>query len=230
MVSHDLRAPLSSIQLIMQNAVRGIYGELPEAAGERISMATESIQRLIGLVNGLLSMEKLESGEMELEIVGINADDVINPAVHLMQGLASKKQLLLQVATNDNPYFYGDSERLVQVLVNLISNAIKFSPDNGKVDVGVRDLGAAVRFTVSDEGRGVPAGMETKIFERFQQVESTDDSKLGGSGLGLSICKAIVERHGGTIGVESNNGKGSIFWFELPAASSDEGDGDDDDV
>lgn len=229
MVSHDLRAPLSAIQLIMQNAVRGIYGTLPEAACERIAMATESIERLIGLVNGLLSMEKLEAGEMELNLVGIKADEVINPAVHLMQGLASKKHIKLQVAPGDNPYFYGDSERLMQVLVNLISNAIKFSPDEADVDVSVRDSGKSVRFSVSDKGRGVPPGLETKIFERFQQVQSTDDSKLGGSGLGLSICKAIIESHGGSIGVESNNGQGSIFWFDLPSASSDD-EIDDDDV
>lgn len=228
MVSHDLRAPLSSIQLIMQNAVRGLYGTLPESASERIAMATESIDRLIGLVNGLLSMEKLEAGEMELNLVGIKAEEVINPAVHLMQGLASKKRIQLQVETGDNPYFYGDSERLIQVLVNLISNAIKFSPDDGEVDVSVRDLGNSVRFSVSDRGRGVPPGLETKIFERFQQVESTDDSKLGGSGLGLSICKAIIECHGGTIGVESNNGQGSVFWFDLPSASDDDDEIDED--
>lgn len=228
MVSHDLRAPLSSIQLIMQNAVRGIYGQLPETASERIGMATESIDRLIGLVNGLLSMEKLESGEVELDFVGINAEVIINPAVHLMQGLASKKQIELHIAEHSNPYFYGDSERLIQVLVNLISNAIKFSPEQDRVDVSATETGKAVRFAVADHGRGVPQGMESKIFDRFQQVQSSDDSKLGGSGLGLSICKAIVERHGGTIGVESNAGSGSIFWFEIPSASSDDSELDDD--
>lgn len=228
MVSHDLRAPLSSIQLIMQNAVRGLYGTLPDAANERITMATQSIERLISLVNGLLSMEKLESGELELDFVGIHVDEVVVPAVHLMQGLASKQGLELTVREHSNPYFYGDAERLIQVLVNLLSNAIKFSPDNTPVEVSVTDLGNAVRFAVADKGRGVPAGLETKIFDRFQQVEASDDSKLGGSGLGLSICKAIVERHGGTIGVQSNNGQGSVFWFELPTASADDSEADDD--
>ncbi len=228
MVSHDLRAPLSSIQLIMQNAVRGIYGTLPDTANERITMATESIERLISLVNGLLSMEKLESGELELNLVGIRADGIVAPAVHLMQGLAAKQGLQLTVKEHSNPYFYGDSERLIQVLVNLLSNAIKFSPEQTPIEVSVSDVGTAVRFAVADKGRGVPAGLETKIFERFQQVKASDDSELGGSGLGLSICKAIVEKHGGTLGVEPNNGQGSVFWFELPTALSD--DESDDDV
>lgn len=228
MVSHDLRAPLSSIQLIMQNTVRGLYGALPDAANERITMATQSIERLISLVNGLLSMEKLESGELELDFVGIRADQVVVPAVHLMQGLASKQGLELTVDEHSNPYFYGDAERLIQVLVNLLSNAIKFSINSTPVKVSVTDSGNAVRFTVADQGRGVPAGLESKIFDRFQQVEASDESKLGGSGLGLSICKAIVERHGGTIGVHSNNGQGSVFWFELPTSSSDDLESDND--
>ncbi|CAN5185737.1 cell wall metabolism sensor histidine kinase WalK [soil metagenome] len=228
MVSHDLRAPLSSIQLIMQNAVRGIYGTLPDAANERITMATGSIERLISLVNGLLSMEKLESGEIELNFVGIRADEIVVPAVHLMQGLASKQGLQLAIADHNNPYFYGDAERLIQVLVNLLSNAIKFSPEHGPVEVSVTDVGNAIRFAVADKGRGVPAGLEAKIFERFQQVNASDDTKLGGSGLGLSICKAIVERHGGTIGVASNNGQGSVFWFELPNAISGDSEDDED--
>lgn len=222
MVSHDLRAPLSSIQLILQSAVRGVYGGLPDKASERVGMAVDSVDRLIGLVNGLMSMEKLESGESELEISGIRADDVVVPAVHSMEGLASKADVKLVVDKHKNSYFYGDKERLIQVFVNLLSNAIKFSPPQGEIKVSIVETQKDLSFRIRDRGRGVPGEMQDKIFDRFQQVKLSDERELGGSGLGLSISKAIVESHGGTIGVESAVGEGSTFWFNIPLAHADE--------
>ena len=112
----------------------------------------------------------------------------------------------------------ADADRLVQVLVNLVSNAVKFSPAGAAVHVAVRESGGRARVEVIDRGRGVPAAHRSAIFERFRQVESSDARDKGGTGLGLAICKAIVEQHGGDIGVESEEGRGSTFWFEVPSA------------
>jgi signal transduction histidine kinase len=114
----------------------------------------------------------------------------------------------------------GDADRLVQLVVNLLGNALKFSPAGTRVEVSVAEEGDAARTTVLDRGRGVPAEMREAIFEAFRQVEGTDARREGGTGLGLAICRAIVEQHGGTIGVEPREGGGSVFRFTLPLAVS----------
>ena len=116
------------------------------------------------------------------------------------------------------PLPYADADRIVQVLVNLLSNAVKFSPSGGVVTIGVGLRENWVEFRVTDRGRGVPAAHHGMIFERFRQVETSDAREKGGAGLGLAICKSIIEQHGGTIGVESQSGKGSTFTLRLPAA------------
>jgi two-component system, OmpR family, sensor histidine kinase VicK len=111
----------------------------------------------------------------------------------------------------------GDENRLVQVVVNLLSNAVKFSPRGAAITVCAQETAGFVEVAVRDRGRGVPRSYQRSIFERFQQVEASDSRQKGGTGLGLAICKTIVEQHGGTIGVESEVGRGSTFWFRIPA-------------
>jgi len=127
------------------------------------------------------------------------------------------RQYSVSIDTTDtDAHVYADSARLVQVLVNLLSNAIKFSPAGSVVHVSVNDTADWLELRVADQGRGIPLSQKESIFEKFKQVEAADSKEKGGTGLGLPICKKIIEQHGGTIGVDSKEGKGSTFWFRIP--------------
>lgn len=219
MVSHDLRAPLTSIQMALDLVAMGAYGEISESGKESLSNADQSITRLINLVNGLLSLERMESGKVQLAREELDAADVVEPAIHAVQGLASKGFVALVNLSNGAVKIFGDRDRLVQVIVNLLSNAVKFSPEHESVSIAVQETAESVRFEILDRGRGVPDDKRDLIFERFKQVHPSDEKLQGGSGLGLPICKAIVELHGGRIGVQSRDGGGSIFWFTIPSSA-----------
>lgn len=133
-----------------------------------------------------------------------------------VRGFAEQQGVKLAASEQSKAEIFADRDRLVQVLINLVSNAIKFSPKGGTVTLAVSEEDAGIRFNIIDQGRGVPEQLREAIFDRFKQVEEDDAKVKGGSGLGLAICKAIVERHGGTIGVDSQEGKCSTFWFRIP--------------
>jgi signal transduction histidine kinase len=130
--------------------------------------------------------------------------------------LAEAKKITMEPVVANNLSLTADRDRLCQVLINLLSNAIKFSPENGIIQVAVEQIDAKLEFKVMDEGGGIPEDLRLKIFDRFVQVDKSDESVRGGSGLGLAIARAIVEQHNGEIGVESRRGGGSTFWFRLP--------------
>ncbi len=219
MITHDLRSPLSAVVGNLQLVLAGMVGEVPEKVNTTIQRSERSCKRLLQLINDLLDIEKLESGKFELSLGNVRAESVIISSVESLQGLAESTGIKLTSETTD-ALIYADGDRLVQVLINLISNAIKFSPQDAVVTVSAKDAGRAVEFRVTDQGRGIPKSHLKKIFDRFEQVEINDAKLKGGSGLGLAICKAIVEEHHGEIGVESEEGKGSTFWFRIPLASS----------
>jgi signal transduction histidine kinase len=220
MVSHDLRTPMTSIQGILTLLRVGALGPMPEKAVSRVSQALTSCARLIALINDLLDMEKLESGKMDMAFCEISAALAIEQAVLSVDAFAAKHGVSI-ITQETELDIYADEARLVQVLINLISNAVKYSPHGGTVNVDVIRVDRWLEFQVSDHGRGVPEELREAVFERFRQVEITDATKKGGTGLGLAICKTIVELHGGNIGVRDNekNGvkEGSIFWFRIPA-------------
>ncbi len=216
MVSHDLRTPLTSIQMLLSLLEAEAYGPLNENGRENVAAAEASVERLIGLVNGLLDLEKMESGKLDLLRESWHVGDVLEPSLQAVRGFAFQQGVSVVVPVHADIEIFADRDRLVQVLINLISNAIKFSPRGGTVDLTVAEEPRWVTFGVKDQGRGVPPEMREAIFDRFKQVEHDDARVKGGSGLGLAICKAIVERHGGLIGVDSVEGKGSNFWFKLP--------------
>jgi PAS domain S-box-containing protein len=215
MVSHDLRTPLTSIQGFLTLLQTGMYGSLNENGSQNLDIAEANISRLIGLINDLLDIEKMESGKLKMEMRNIDMDTVFERSVGAVIGFADQQRVKL-VSEETDLMAYGDSDRLIQVLVNLLSNAIKFSPKESIVRLQAVAFDDYVEVRVIDQGRGVPAEYRDVIFERFQQVKTSDATKKGGSGLGLAICKAIIEGHDGKIGVDSEEGKGSTFWFRVP--------------
>lgn len=219
MVSHDLKSPLTSVSGFLSLLSQGLYGTLTEQGEKRVQLAERNVSRLIAMINDLLDIEKLESGQLELTMEIIPLEPVVERSVEAVRVFAEQNKVNLVVEPIDCNV-YADGDRLIQVLVNLISNAVKFSPADSAVTISARPAEEKVELRIADQGCGIPAEYRQVIFERFRQVRKTDSTKKGGTGLGLAICKAIVEQHGGAIGVESEEGKGSTFWFTLPANPS----------
>lgn len=214
MVSHDLRTPLTGVKAFLE-LLRA--GAVPAEQIQQKAFATErSVKRLIALINDLLDLEKMEAGQLALSIGDVNVDALMDQCIEAVSSFAEQHEVELDFPVSSR-VIKADGDRLVQVLVNLLSNAIKFSPPGETVEVVLVEAADFIEFRVLDHGRGVPASHRETIFERFKQVETTDATRKGGTGLGLAICKAIVVQHGGTIGVDSEEGKGSQFWFRLPS-------------
>lgn len=233
MVSHELRTPLNSVQGYLELLEMGALGSVSTEANDGARRAGKNIDRLVALINDLLDLEKLESGTIALNQAQCDADEIIENSVSAVHDLAEKKGVKIVVAPilgstaegtdgdDDGDWAHGswDQERVVQVVVNLLSNALKFSPEGAVINVSVERVDSygkpQMEVSVTDEGPGVPLQFRNVIFERFQQVTGSDTHQKGGTGLGLAICKAIVEQHGGTIGVDCDREKGSRFWFRL---------------
>ncbi len=217
LVSHELRTPLNSIGGVLSLLSVGALGPMPEKAVGKIEIAERNINRLMLIVNDLLDIEKLEAGQMQMSIGDISLAPLLATAVESVERVAEREQVSIETASTD-ALIFADGDRLVQVLVNLLGNAIKYSPKGGVVAISVKEMPDFVEVRVTDSGRGIPASHREAVFERFRQVEIADSKKKGGTGLGLAICKAIVEQHRGSIGVDSEEGKGSSFWFRVPAS------------
>ncbi len=217
MVSHDLRTPLTAVRGTLELLTEGTYGQLNDLGQKRIDAAEQSIERLINLINDLLDIEKLEAGKLAMQLAPVQLAAVIERSVDAVRGYAEQAAVNVQQSEMQpiNAQVMGDRDRLVQVFVNLLSNAIKFSPPQSVVTVSQRVTPDWVELRVTDKGRGIPASHRDAIFERFKQVEAADGARSKGTGLGLAICKAIIESHDGTIGVDSEEGKGSSFWVRL---------------
>jgi signal transduction histidine kinase len=218
MISHDLRTPLMSVRGFFQLLNAGKYGEgLTDRGKERGALAERNIERLIKLINELLDIEKMESGKMAMNFGPVALADVVQRSVDAVRVMGEQAKIAVAVDLPSLNYeLNADGDRLVQVIVNLVSNSIKFSPPGSTIRVFGVSGGDSVELRIADEGRGIPASQLDSVFDRFKQVKADEDRKKGGSGLGLAICKAIIESHEGTIGVESEEGKGSTFWFRIP--------------
>jgi signal transduction histidine kinase len=216
MVTHDLRSPLSAISGALALMIKGVHGELSDKNLETCRRAQRGAARLLALANDLLDIEKMEAGKWELVLDTVSAQELFQQSIESIQTLAQQSNVNVESQHNQIELF-ADKKRLVQVIVNLLSNAIKFSPGNSTVTLTATETPGWIEITVSDQGRGIPKSDLDKVFNRFEQLKATDAIVKGGSGLGLAVCRGIIEEHKGKIGVDSEEGKGSTFWVRVPA-------------
>ncbi len=217
-VSHEIRTPLTSIRGSLGLLTGGVVGDLKPQGAELLTIAVNNTDRLIRLINDILDLEKIESGNMELHIAAHPVEELVERASAEMRGLAENQGIAIEIGAQ-SCLVNADGDAVVQVLTNLLSNAIKFSGSGSRVTVGARRLEEEAEIRVTDRGRGIPPEAVESVFEKFKQVDSSDSREKGGTGLGLAICKAIVDQHGGRIWVESEVGAGSTFFFTLPLAA-----------
>jgi len=216
-VSHELRTPLTSIKGALDLIEGGALGEVPGKISDMIGIANQNAQRLSDLVNDLLDFEKLQSGRVEYEFKSEPIDEIVETSVEINLTYAKRYGVSFNFASDgSNIMVRADRQRLSQVVSNLLSNAAKFSAANGVVNIFVEKREDLARVSVADKGPGVAETDRQRIFERFNQGDSSDTRSVGGTGLGLSISKAIIEDHNGQIDFVSEVGKGSVFYFDLP--------------
>jgi PAS domain S-box-containing protein len=220
-VSHELRTPLTSIRGSLGLLVGGAAGDLPERSRRMVEIAHHNSERLVRLINDMLDMEKIESGKMRFDLRPLEVSHLVQHALEVNRGYGTEYQIeFVAEPGSANERVYGDFDRLIQVMSNLLSNAAKFSPPGGQVRVAVTRRDDLVRIAVADHGPGIADEFRRHLFKRFSQADTSDARQKGGTGLGLSICKAIIERHDGVIGFETEVGIGSTFWFDLPVWQS----------
>ena len=215
-MSHELRTPLNAILGYTELMADGIYGELPEKTMGVLKRLESNGRHLLGLINDVLDLSKIEAGQLVLELTDYSLEDIAQTVRSTLEPLAADKKLAFKVEVSPKmPAGYGDGRRLTQVLINLVGNAIKFT-DAGEVVIKATATDGSFHLSVRDTGPGISAADQSKLFQEFQQADNAITRKKGGTGLGLAISKRIVEMHGGKIWVESQVGKGSTFSFTVP--------------
>ena len=214
-VSHELRTPLSSMRGSLGLLTTGVLDKKPETAKQMLKIAATETERLVRLVNDILDLERLESHNVELLKQWCDAATLMRQSVETLQSFAKENHITVSLSS-PKIQIWADPDRIIQTLVNLLNNAIKFSPSHSTVTLDAEFQEDRILFQVKDQGRGIPADKLETIFGRFQQVDASDSRQKGGTGLGLAICKSIVQQHGGKIWAESVVGEGSSFYFTLP--------------
>ena len=225
-VSHELRTPLTSIHSSLKILATGKLGSLSSQGERMLKIADEQTERLVHLVNNVLDLQRIQSGKIKMNKQACQARELLIEAVQTMQTLAQEQKIKMLIEPDDF-VVWADRDYILQTLTNLVSNAIKFSPHQSTVTLSATIKPQAkqnnkhlftdyITFAVKDRGQGIPQDRLETIFERFQQVDSSDSRKKGGTGLGLAICRQIVEGHGGQIWAESFLDQGSTFYFTLP--------------
>ena len=215
-VSHELRTPLTSIHGSLGLLASGLIDPQSDKAKRLIQIAAHSTERLIRMINDILDLERIESGKIQLVSEVWTVSDLIYTAINTVQPLAEKADVSISVSTISE-CIRVDPDRIVRALTNLLSNAIKFSSPGYSIDCTIEREAHDLIFRIRDRGRGIPADKLEAIFERFQQVDSSDSRNHEGTGLGLAISRTIIQQHSGQIWAESVIGEGSTFCFKLPA-------------
>lgn len=217
--SHDLRAPLTSVTLNV-SIVTELHGkDLTAGAMQELNRVQQSAQRLSGLVNELLELDKLEAGKLGLDVQRVGVSDACEAAKNLLFGLARQNGITLN-GPQDDAIVLAEEKRLVQMITNLLSNAIKFSPAQGTVTISVLRVNGNAEIRISDQGPGIDPRDCQLIFDKFSQSRATASTEIKGTGLGLAVVKALAESHNGQVGVNSQIGKGSTFWLRIPLADT----------
>ena len=220
--SHELRTPLIAIYALLDMLNSGMAGELPPDAKALLGISYRSAERLVRLINDVLDVEKIESRNMTYHMVVQPVLPLVEQSIRAMQSYADQYEVKFELVckSSDEIHVLLDADRVIQVMVNLLSNAAKFSPRvEAVVTVSLQRLAASVREMVADSGSGIPENFRSRIFQRFAQADSSDRRQKGGTGLGLNICKSIIEARGGKIDFVSVPGKGSVFFFDFPQAA-----------
>lgn len=223
-INHELRTPLTSIVGALSLLAGGAAGELPPKASKLVGMAERNTARLGRLINDILDLDKIEAGGLKLKLVSLPALGLLKEAVAVNEAGAAKRQVSLALSVtgldDDHPLLWVDSDRFQQVMSNLLTNAVKFSPPDSVVTVNAYPGETHIHISVVDHGPGIPEEFHSQIFQRFAQHETPDTRKNEGTGLGLSIAKALVTQMQGTIGFTSQPGQGTTFYFTLPLVAT----------
>lgn len=215
MVSHDLRSPLTTIRHVLEMLDEGMVGSLTTEGARLVQVADRKAAVMLSLINDLLDIEKGKAGILELVLEEIPLNQIFEQCLQTVLGLAAERKVTIN-ARPTNLTIVADVERLSRAIVNLLSNALKYSREGGTVSLSAKADGNQVLIFVADHGRGIPAHKLASVFDRFQQVDAADAKNNRGAGLGLTICKTFIELHGGTVEVESEVGRGSTFICKLP--------------
>ena len=226
-MSHELRTPLTAILAMTDGLQQGMFGDTSPKQSDCLKIVEQSSMHLLDLINEILDLAKIESGQLELDLSAIQVSKLCESCLNLVAPQAKQKQIELSLEASDLPTLDADAKRIRQVLINLLSNAVKFTPQGGKVKLEVKTLSAStsgltsevLRFSVSDTGIGIKADQLDAMFDPFVQVDSSLTRRHGGTGLGLSLVKQLVELHGGKVGVTSEIDRGSCFTVDLPIDS-----------
>ena len=221
MISHDLRTPLAAVLGYLELLTLGALGQTSDNINSGADTARRNVERLIRLVSDLLDLEKMEAGKMKMTPRIIYMENIIEKSIATIGELADIKEIKLKYNQTDAEVF-ADQDRVIQVIVNLVSNAIKFSPRGETIEINTIEKNEFVETQIIDHGRGVPPEYQEAIFEKYTQIKTEDGTRKGGTGLGLPICKLIIQQLGGSIGVQSEPGQGSTFWFRLPRITVEE--------
>jgi signal transduction histidine kinase len=221
-MSHELRTPLNGMLGFSELLVDGLYGTLPDKAMEVLERIQKDGRHLLGLINDVLDISKIEAGQLSLSLSDYSVHSIVDTVVATTGALARAKGIEVRAAVPPNlPMGYGDERRLTQVLLNIVGNAIKFT-DTGHVEIRVAAVAEHFKIAVEDTGPGIPPADQGRIFEDFQQVDNSITRQKGGTGLGLSISRRLVQAHGGQLDVHSTLGAGSIFNIVLPIRASEQ--------
>ena len=222
-VSHELRTPLTSIRGSIGLLTGGLAGEFSDKARQLLTIAHNNTERLLMLINDILDLSKIESGKMDFKFAEMDVQSFLEEAIASNHGYAEQHGVSYVLENNVmGAKLHADENRLMQVMNNLMSNAAKFAPQGDKIVISVNRHHQQIRISVTDHGSGIPKELEPRIFDKFTQADSSDTRQVGGTGLGLNITKAMIEKHNGRIAFASEQGVGTTFYFDIPELITNE--------